>query len=370
MNINRNNYEEYFLLYADNELTPVEKKVVEIFVQENPDLKKEFLMFQLTVSKPDPDVQLSDKSFLMKQEPEFISENNFEQAFVLYHDQELSEEDKQSTENFLNKYPQFRNEFELIGQAHLAPDTSIQYPAKKKLYRKENNRKVIPIVWKYMAAAAFIGFGLFISISYYNGKQEVPVIANNGKTMKPLSTLPSEPQKEEPAVKLPLPEPAAVEHNKAVEDNKNEAAQSYTEVAIAPVSKIVTAPALVKINEKKKIPGIQNPVIVPDDLESKLLAAKEPLQNVPAPKSNNLPVPNSHIDVEQHVQTSDYAQTASYAINNNNNSNDENYVFYNVKADEFNKTKVGGFLKKVKRIVERTNPIARLISKEDNLASN
>ncbi len=29
--------------------------------------------------------------------------------------------------------------------------------------------------------------------------------------------------------------------------------------------------------------------------------------------------------------------------------------------NQFNRTKVGGFLKKVKRIVERTNPITRLL---------
>ena len=72
---------------------------------------------------------------------------------------------------------------------------------------------------------------------------------------------------------------------------------------------------------------------------------------------------NEHVD--QIIETSEpvtYSQNASYI---NNNQNDENYVFYNVTTEEFNKTKVGSFLKKVKRIVERTNPIAHLLSGDD-----
>ncbi len=57
------------------------------------------------------------------------------------------------------------------------------------------------------------------------------------------------------------------------------------------------------------------------------------------------------------------AQTVYYIPDEKENN--QNYVFYNVTTEEFRKTKVGGFLKKVKRVIERTNPIGRLLSGED-----
>ena len=66
MNIDRNNYEEYFLLYADNELTDSEKVEVIMFLKDNKDLEEEFNMINYTVSRPDTSVGIPDKSFLLK----------------------------------------------------------------------------------------------------------------------------------------------------------------------------------------------------------------------------------------------------------------------------------------------------------------
>ena len=58
-----------------------------------------------------------------------------------------------------------------------------------------------------------------------------------------------------------------------------------------------------------------------------------------------------------------YAQNSSDVSDANDNG--QNYVFYDITTEEFKKTKVGGFLKKVKRVIERNNPISRLLSGDD-----
>jgi hypothetical protein len=52
MEINRNNYETFFLLYLDRELNPSEMSEVERFVNENADLENEFSLLRKTILVP------------------------------------------------------------------------------------------------------------------------------------------------------------------------------------------------------------------------------------------------------------------------------------------------------------------------------
>ena len=63
MNINRHNYEAFFLLYVDKELSTADRKAVDVFVKENPDLQMELWALQQTVVKAD-DIVLDKKDWL------------------------------------------------------------------------------------------------------------------------------------------------------------------------------------------------------------------------------------------------------------------------------------------------------------------
>src|SRR5258708_37145606 len=66
--ITRNNYEEFFLLYVDNELSAADRQIVERFVAENPDLKEEWdLLLQCRI-KPDQHLVFTGREDLLKQE--------------------------------------------------------------------------------------------------------------------------------------------------------------------------------------------------------------------------------------------------------------------------------------------------------------
>ena len=80
MTINRNNYEEFFLLYVDNELSAQDKIAVDVFLKENPDLQEEMLMLQQSILLPDTFV-FADKGNLLK--PEAVNEDMQEQLLLM-----------------------------------------------------------------------------------------------------------------------------------------------------------------------------------------------------------------------------------------------------------------------------------------------
>ena len=70
MQINRQSYEEYFLLYADGELNESEKRAVEEFIDQNPDLAGELSIIQETIFEPDGTIVFENKELLFKNESE------------------------------------------------------------------------------------------------------------------------------------------------------------------------------------------------------------------------------------------------------------------------------------------------------------
>jgi hypothetical protein len=376
MNINRNNYEEYFLLYADNELTDYEKAEVLMFVKNNKDLEEEFRMIHHTISRPDINIELTDKSFLFrKNASSFINEKNYEEIFVLYHDNELTEKEKLETEEFLFAHTQLKNEFDLIGMARLTPESSVIYPGKKNLYKKERTGKVVPLIfWRMMSAAVVIGFGLWFTISYLQRPADL-----NNTIVHSVPEKKSSPKIERTNIPEKKPVDVAVEppkHNSQLHttiNNKKEKQQkspgeknNNNNIALKPNIK----------EEKKERKNITNNL--PQRLNDETTVSNQKIETKPEeeivalekinPSPSELLHPkelaqNNILENEGKIQPVNYAQNASYIQDANENA--ENYVFYDITTDEFKKTKVGGFLKKVKRVIQRNNPIARLLSSDD-----
>ena len=160
MNINRNNYEEFFMLYADNELEAIQREKVEAFVLANPDLKQELLLFQQFKVTPDETVVFDHKASLLKQQEvlpgDAISLANYEAFFVLYADGELTGKEKESVVAFVDQNPQLQPAFQQLQLCRLIPEPSIVFQNKEILYRHEKDERVIPFFYRRMAAAAAI----------------------------------------------------------------------------------------------------------------------------------------------------------------------------------------------------------------------
>jgi hypothetical protein len=193
MNIDRHNYEEYFLLYIDNELNVDQKKQVEAFVSANPDLEEEFVMLQQSCLVPDDSIVFEGKEMLMKKESGPITINNYEQWLVLYVDNELTEEEKIAVEKFADSTPTVRAELNLFLQTKLEPK-EIVFPGKESLYRTDVKVRVISMRWLRVAAViAFLlatGFGIYSIFSNTNNPKNNRT-ANNQNVTVPNNSLKS-----------------------------------------------------------------------------------------------------------------------------------------------------------------------------------
>ena len=158
MNINRNNYEEFFMLYADGELSAADKQMVEAFVAANPDMAQELDLFTQFKLTPDASIVYADKASLLKGEamPDLVNAGNCENFFVLYADNELSQEQKRAVEAFVSHHPQWKAAFDLMQKAKLEPDSNLVFANKELLYRHEEDKRVVPFKWWRLAAAAIL----------------------------------------------------------------------------------------------------------------------------------------------------------------------------------------------------------------------
>jgi hypothetical protein len=169
MNINRNNYEQFFLLYVDNELSVTDKLLVDAFINENADLAIELQMLQDAVLHFDmEECLLEDKTFLLKHSNASITTTNAEEQFLLYIDNELTEKSKKEVETFVLQHPQQQVLFTQLKQTILPTETII-CPNKNRLLKQESNRRIVYMRFARIAVAAiFIGVLAITSFIWLN----------------------------------------------------------------------------------------------------------------------------------------------------------------------------------------------------------
>ena len=183
MKIDRHNYEEFFILYWDNELTASQKQAVENFIKENADLQEEFKIFGETRFTPDNNVQLEEKEFLLNKP--FINITNYEEQLLNYIDNELSNEERKEVEISAAKYPTIQKELSLLQKTKLQPEAEVIFPDKSALYRREEKVRVISMTWLRVAvAAAIILIAGFVTIRLVSTNKgvDIPPVAITDKT--------------------------------------------------------------------------------------------------------------------------------------------------------------------------------------------
>jgi hypothetical protein len=157
MSINRNNYEEYFILYNDNELSAEEKRRVEEFVAANIDLKEEFELLKELKLDPADEIRF-DKTNLYKPitlQDDILQPTTEQEKLLMYLDNELGQKEKAALETQLKANVALQREFELLAKTRMVPDLNIVHPDKQSLYKREEQpSRVISMIWVRVAVAA------------------------------------------------------------------------------------------------------------------------------------------------------------------------------------------------------------------------
>lgn len=180
--INLGNYEEFFILYLDNELSDAQVKMVNEFLLANPDLQAELEVLKST-KLPDEEV-LFDKSSLLASS---MMIGTSEEELLLYIDNELPGDQRKVVELELASNNNYRNKLDQLLKTRLDASERISYPDKKELYRRDS--KVIVLhQWMRVAAAVLIIAALTMVYVFSNNEAtnpQIPAVAvNNGPEIK------------------------------------------------------------------------------------------------------------------------------------------------------------------------------------------
>jgi hypothetical protein len=176
MDINRNNYEEYFLDYWENRLVSAEKESLMLFLSQNTDLEDEFWSFENVLLAPENDIVINGKSAFKKPEVvnfSDISESNYQHYFVSFIENQLSREEISSVNEFLTLNPILNKELELFTKTILKPEISVVFNAKGNLKKHETVKFDFRKALYYsMSAAASVAVLIFVYFILNTGVSE------------------------------------------------------------------------------------------------------------------------------------------------------------------------------------------------------
>ena len=345
MNINRNNYETFFILYIDNELSVQEKIAVDVFVQQNPDLKEELTMFQQSVVLPEA-ILFSAKDSLLKK-PAVTEE--IQEKLLLLLDNELNKAEQKNIISIISQDDTCKKEWEVLQLTKISVDNSIVFKDKASLYKQEDNGRVIAVRWWKMAAAAvLIGFGLWGIVLYFNTNERASIKTAATNKQQIFGN-----NKKIPAIEKML------DDSITATKNDQEIAEIKSSTTADDSKNTNTANAV-------KIPAVNNAytqktfATQPKEKPSNHLP-KPSLENLNNTQRNNTTIatvlpkkaqPDNNVAINDlPVNTNVYASNTSIT-NENIDNNTINFGFDDTE-EETKKTKIGGFFKKVKRIVQR-----------------
>ncbi len=332
--INRNNYEEYLLMYLDGELSSDDNRNVEAFLELNPDLKEELLLLQQTILQPE-EIAFTAKDSLYRK-AEGIDLNNFQEYFLLYVDNELSSLEREAVETFVLQNPHLQDEFTTLKETVL-PEENIIFTNKESLYRKEEKKRpiIINLRWASLAAAAMIG--LIALILFNNGSEPNEIAVKDPKIN--IKKNQSSPQPEQ---QLPSTEASDNSTTIAFEKEKNNSNKNVVRpLKVQEQSIEVQQPVIAydqKIQEEQRSLAVVEPVLINNKSGN-----TETIINTIAEPGETKVISTTIAGVEEKNYTQHAIYTEDVELKESNN--------LNIGALQINTDKVRGLFRKATRFL-------------------
>lgn len=241
--VDQTNFETWFLMYADNELSAAEKLHVEEFVKLNPSLQSTFDQLCKLRAIPD-EVKFPDKNIL------------------------------------------YAEQMELCDYA-FKPDYSITYPVKDSLYRRSAVRRIKWIIPASIAAGIILVLGLFVLNPIQHSVTDEKLTINKYIP----SPIPVETE-EKPTILVYTKPNIEVTHQAS---RSNQSALS-TEIVLTELKQ----PIIIALEEEKSIEPAPSPVLVQSNLSDEAVQAAAS-RNV---DQQELPPSNVSINTDVLIQAS------------------------------------------------------------------
>jgi hypothetical protein len=363
MMINRNNYETFFLLYIDNELSIPERKAVEEFVQNNSDLENEFAQFKAVVLGED-EIRFDDKINLYKSQ---AHDALLEEKLLMHLDGELDKGNTDALLALISSDNALKANWNILQQTKLDASEAIIFPDKKRLYRKERDNVIAGKFAKWAVAAALLGVVIFIGVSVLNKKTtiegtggSVAVIKNSSNVngTKPLrmqvnsnntNTINVLPAKEDVYTAQQKIQKDIEPVQQKIKQQKQQQVNDNTALNTTKDEKQILKSEQ-KINPEKPLMAVnttQKPIKNEDPQNMSTTMAINTAKIKPV-------VANTLTDIDLSTLDNSMARTAGLTTINNESNND--HILY-MKEETLNRSKAGIFFRKLKRVVERNTNI-------------
>ena len=364
MNINRHNYETFFLLYVDNELSAAERKAVEQFVQENTDLETE-LQLLLETTLPSETVSFNAKHSLYKNE---VDQENL----LLHLDKELDPISAGKIEAAIASNHSTQHEWNILRQTKLDANEKIVFENKAILYRHEGSRVIAIRFWRIAVAAAILFAVLFTGISLLRkaGPAENNLVKNSsGPSTEKQTNNGSLPGK----ITVDPPKTIPVENTASVttkEQKQNDPSVNTDDrINTVPVKNENIAANKLNKDEKRNLPktSLDN---INKQASNETVALAVLNKNNATVLKNKVPTEIANVSMKEKITAPDapapiidynsvpampdsYATTAVF---NETDAGNNNKILY-MNEETVTRSKIGGLFRRVKRVIERNTNI-------------